>query len=75
MLKRYNSSDQWLLRLSINKLESTYFVSENGAEQLIGVLRVQVNKLFDNLDQVGEFVHVDRARHLRVNVIERQVVL
>jgi hypothetical protein len=50
-------------------------VSEDCAEQLTGVLRVQVNKLLDDLDQVGELVHVDGAGHLRVNVVQRQVIL
>jgi hypothetical protein len=34
-----------------------------------------VNELLDDLDQIGELVHVDGARHLRVNVVQWQIIL
>jgi hypothetical protein len=45
-------------------------MGKDSTEELARVLRVQVNELLDDLDQIGELVHVDGARHLRVNVVQ-----
>ena len=54
---------------------SSYFMRKNSFEKLIRMLRVQMNELLHDLDQISEFVHIDGARHLRVHVVQRQIIL